>query len=241
MIAIAQPEAQKAYSEGVAFLKANKFAAAELKFNEAIQKGETKDGLKMSYVYKAFAQNGQGKYDEALQSFNKSLAIDSLDPKTYIDRGQTFAYKKDYEKAIGDFNRVLAFDSSSKEAEAAYYYLGRIKMLQGQNQVAITYFNKLLSLVPTDAEAYFLRGTAKSNIMEIDGSIKDFDLAIKYKPDYMEAYANRGVQKINKVPTKERLGKVDCLADPCADLLKAQKMGDKTVEDMVFIYCQKCK
>lgn len=237
-----QEEAQKAYSEGVRLLKAKNFVEAEKYFSVAISKGETKDGLKMSYIYKAFALNGQNKYDNAIACFDKAIEIDSLDPATYTDRGKAFSYKRDYNNATKDFNKVLEFDTTGKQAEAAYYYLGRIKMLQGRNGEAIKSFDKLLELIPTDAEGYFLRGTAKSNIMDIDGSIKDFDLAIMNNANYMEAYANRGVQKINKIPTKERIGKIiDCLEDPCSDLLKAKKLGDRSVDDMIYLYCAKCK
>src|SRR5690606_30045264 len=191
LIASGQEEAQKAFSEGVRLLKAEKFFEAEKSFSEAISKGETKNGLKMSYVYKAFSLNGQGKYDSAIVCFDKAIEIDSLDPASYNDRAKTYSYKKDYDRAIKDFNKVLELDSIGKQAEAAYYYLGRIKMLIGKDEEAIKHFDKLLELVPTDYEGYFLRGTAKSNIMDIDGSIKDFDLAIKYNSNYMEAYANR--------------------------------------------------
>jgi len=237
-----QEDAQKAFSEGVQLLRSGKYVEAERKFSEAIQKGEVRDGLKMSYIYKGFALNGQKKYDSSIVCFDKAIEIDPLDAASYTDRGLTYSYKKDYEKAIIDFNNVLKLDSTGKQSEAAYYYSGKIKMLQGKDEEGIKYFDKLLKLVPTDAEGYFLRGTAKSNIMDIAGSIKDYDSAIKYNPNYMEAYANRGVQKINKIPVNEKIGKkIDCLTDPCADLLKAKQMGDKTVDDMIFLYCKKCK
>jgi tetratricopeptide (TPR) repeat protein len=240
--AIAQEEAQKAFSEGVSLLKSEKFIEAEKKFSEAILKGESRNGLKMSYVYKAFALNGQAKYDSAIACFNRAVELDSLDPATYTDRAKTYSYKNDHEKAIADFEKAIKVATKENQKEPAYYYLGRIKMLQYENEAAIVYFDKLLELAPTDAEGYWLRGTAKSNMMEIDGSIRDFDMAIKYKPDYMEAYANRGVQKINRIPVAEKVGKkIDCLQDPCADLLKAKKLGDKSVDDMIFLYCRKCK
>jgi hypothetical protein len=54
----------------------------------------------------------------------------------------------------------------------------------------------------------------------------------------MQAYANRGVAKINLLtskgnirPTKEQT------SDACADLNKAKQLGDNTVDDMLFIYC----
>jgi tetratricopeptide (TPR) repeat protein len=238
----AQEVAQQAFSEGVKLLKSNKFIEAEKQFSVAIDKGENPKGLKMSYIYKGFALNGQLRYDSAISSFNKAIQLDSLDPASFTDRGLAYSYKKDYDHATKDFNQVLKLDSSGAQAQTAYYYLGRIKMSQYKDQDAIKYFDKLLALASTDAEGYFLRGTAKSNIMDIKSSIADFDFAIKYKPDYMEAYANRGVQKINLLPVKEKIGKkIDCLDDPCADFIKAKELGDTTVDDMIYLYCKKCK
>lgn len=240
--ALGQVEAQDAFNEGVKFLKAKRFIEAEKKFSVAILKGETQSGLKMSCVYKAFAFNGLYNYDSAIVYFEKALNIDSLDLAIYIDKAKTQIQRNNLEKAKEDFLKVLNFDSTGEEASAAYYYLGRIKMRQGEDASAIKYFDKLLELKPIDFEGYFFRGIAKSNLMNIDGSIEDYDNAIKYNPNYMEAYANRGVLKINKIPTAERIGKrIDCLVDPCKDLIKAKKLGDVNVDDMIYLYCKKCK
>lgn len=237
-----QEEAQEAFNEGVSLLKSDKCIEAEKQFSIAISKGETEQGLKMSYIYKGFSLNGQGKYDSAIVCFDQAIEIDPLDPASYTDRAKTFSYKKDYPNAIKDFEHVLKLDSIGGQAESAYYYLGRIKMLTFKNEAAIKYFDKLLVLAPKDAEAYFLRGTAKSNIMDSDGAIADFDKAIELRPNYMEAFANRGVQKINKIPVEEKIGKkIKCLEEPCKDLLKARELGDTTVDDMIYLYCKKCK
>ena len=239
---IAQQEAQIAFSEGVKQLQSENYKQAEELFSTAIREGKTKNGLKMSYIYKAFSLNGQGKYNEAIACFDNAIQIDSLDPSSYIDRALTYSYKKDYPKAAEDLHHVLLLDSLGEKAEAAYYHLGKISMLMFDNESAVANFDKLLMLAPDDAEAFFLRGTAKSNLMDSDGAIADLDKAIELRPDYMEAYANRGVQKINKLPVAERTGKrIDCLEDPCADLLQAKEFGDTSIDDMIFLYCSGCK
>ena len=238
----AQNEAQKAFSEGVKLLKVKKFSEAEKLFEVAIENGKAKEGLKMSYIYKGISLNGQTKYDGAIVDFSKAIELDSTDAASFVERGLAFSYKRDYDNAVVDFQRVLNIDSTGEQAQAAFYYLGRIKSLQFKFEEAVNYLDKLIKLVPKDAEAYFLRGTAKSNQMEIDGAIADFDLAIKYRPNYMEAYANRGVQKLNKLPTKDKIGKkIKCLEEPCVDLLKAKELGDDSVDDMLFLYCKKCR
>ncbi len=241
-LAKGQSDAQKAYSDGVLLLRMEKFQDAEIKFSRAIELGQNMPGLKMSYIYKGLALNGQNKYKEAINCFDKSIELDSLDLDTYIDRGKTYLRLDSVDKALADFNIVIVKDPVSNAAVASYYYIGRIKMDDGFYKEAITQFDQFLKLKPTEAEVYFLRGAAKSNLFDIDGSISDFDLAIKFKPDYMEAYANRGTQKINKIPTAERIGKaIDCLKDPCKDFIKAKQLGDDTVDDMIFLYCSKCK
>lgn len=237
-----QEKAQEAFSAGVKLLKENKFDEAESQFEIAIDEGEVPAGLKMSNIYMGFALNGQGEYKQAVPYFTKAIEIDSLDPATYTDRGLAYAYHGDNMNAIQDFYQVLKLDSVGGQAEAAYYWLGRVASSEMDNEMAIVFYSKMLNLVSTDAEGYFLRGTAKSNIMDSEGAIADFDLAIKYRPNYMEAYANRGVSKVNLVPVAQKLDKkLKCLEDPCADFLKAKELGDTTVDDMIYLYCKKCK
>lgn len=238
----AQEKAQEAFSSGVKLLQEKKFVEAESQFRIALDEGKVKDGLKMSYIYLAKTLNGQRKYEQAILYFTKSIEIDSLDPATFTDRGLSYAYNGDNENAIQDFYHVLKLDSIGSQAQAAYYWLGRIASSEMDNEKAIEFYTKLLNLAPSDAEGYFLRGTAKSNLMDSQGAIADFDLAIKFNPNYMEAYANRGVSKVNLVPVSEKLDKkLKCLEDPCSDLLKAKELGDNTVNDMIFLYCKKCK
>ena len=161
----------------------------------------------MSYIYKGFALNGQGKYLDAISNFDKAIEIDPDDAASYTDRGKSYIYAKKLEQAKANFKKVLTIDSTGKQAEAAYFYLGWIYLKQFKNKEAIEYLDRLLALVPTDAEAYFNRGIAKGNLFDFKGAIKDYDKAIRYKPDYREAYANRGVAKINLIPTKDKLGK----------------------------------
>ncbi len=76
--------------------------------------------------------------------------------------------------------------------------------------------------------------------MDSQGSIKDYDKAIEYNPKYKEAYANRGVAKINLLTTKGNVFPTKGQTkDACADLKKAKQLGDNTVDDMIFIHCKK--
>ena len=51
-------------------------------------------------------------------------------------------------------------------------------------------------LDPNLAEAYKIRGDAKSNLGNHNTAIIDYDIAIHLKPDYTEAYYKRGSAKL---------------------------------------------
>lgn len=135
------------------------------------------------------------------------------------------------------FREGVKFLKSKEFTEAEKMFSIAIDKGQNQEILKMSYIYKGFSL--NGQQKY---DQAKNNLMDIKGSIEDYTLAIKYKPDYMEAFANRGVQKNNAVPVKEKIGKnIDCLEDPCSDLLKAKELGDTTVDDMIYLYCKKCK
>jgi tetratricopeptide (TPR) repeat protein len=140
------------------------------------------------------------------------------------------------------FSHALKLDSSGKHAQAANYYLVRIRFSQSMLEEPVKYLDTLLILASADAEVYFIRGAAKSNMMDSKGAIADFDLAIKNNLEYMEAYVKRGVQKINALPLDEKSGfKVKCLEEVCKDLKKVKILGGTSVDDMLFLYCRDCK
>lgn len=234
--------AQNIFDEGLQLMEAKKYVEADIYFTQLIGMSELPEDLKMAYIYKGYALNGQGKFDSAIICYNRALELNPFDAATFIDRGRTFAFKGDNDQAINDFKKVLTIDSTGIQGQTAWYYLGYISLLQWKNEEAIGYFDHLLQLSASDAEGYFLRGTAKSNLSKHEESITDYDTAINLKPDYMQAYANRGVSKLNKLPVEEKTGaNADCIEDACKDLLKARELGDKSIDDLIDTYCRKCK
>ncbi len=113
-----------------------------------------------------------------------------------------------------------------------------------ENEAAILKYDEAIRLNPTVAQAYFSRGTAKSNNFDFEGAIADYNIAIELDPDYMEAYVNRANAKINRNTTKGILDPdYEQLDGACDDLDKALKLGaDKyLIEDMKFGHCKKGK
>ena len=235
-----QAELKGDFDKAVKFLQSENYIKAVDAFSNVLTKATDDKLKKYCFIYRAFSYNGQSDFENAIADLDEAIKLDPNDLASYTDRGKTKAYIKDFDGANKDFLFILTKDSTGEQGEAAFYYLGKIAYQVGQFHESIRYYDQLLVLAPNDSEAYFNRAVAKGMIRDATGSIKDYDNAIKLNPNYTEAYANRGVAKINLLtskgniePTKKKTN------DGCADLKKAKQLGDKTVDDMIFIYCNK--
>ena len=236
----AQAELKSDFDKGVKFLQSENYKKAVETFSDVLKKATDDKLKKFCYIYRAFSYNGLDDYKNSIPDFDKAIDLDPADLASYTDRGKAKAYTNNLNGAKKDFLFILTKDSIDEQGQAAFYYLAKIEYQEGKYDESIKYYDKIIELTPNDPELYFNRGAAEGMLMNSEGSIKDYDKAIVLKPDYKEAYANRGVAKINLLtkkgniqPTKEQT------TDACADLKKAKQLGDKSVDDMIFIYCNK--
>ncbi len=238
----AQTNAEEKIKSGIENFKKKEYKKAEKDFTDAIEFGKDSNVLKAAYIKKGLTLNELEDFEKAIICFNKAYDLDKSDMLTLVDRGTTYLYLNKIEDAKQDFNKILSISTKDKPAEASYYYLGKIFIQEGDFDKAIICFDKLIELNNSDYETYYLRGIAKGNKMDFDGSIADYDKAIKYNPNYMEAFANRGTMKLNKIPVNDKIKKdIECLTEPCLDLIKAKELGDTEIEDLLYLYCRKCK
>lgn len=192
-----QSELKNDFDQSVGHLKSGNYKVAVNGFSEVLAKATDVDLKKFCLIYRAFSYNGLDEFDKAIADLDKAVELDPDDLATYTDRGKTKGYINDLEGAKKDFLFVLTRDTVGDQAKAAYHYLGKISYAEKHFEQSIRYFNKLIALVPRDSDAYFTRAAAKGMISDLAGSIEDYSKAIGIDPDFAEAYANRGVAKIN--------------------------------------------
>jgi tetratricopeptide (TPR) repeat protein len=93
----------------------------------------------------------QGKYQEAIEDFNKALELDPKFAKAYNNRGNAFHVQGKYQEAIEDYNKALELDTKFAKA---YYNRGAAFYDQGKYQEAIEDCNKALELDTKNAATY---------------------------------------------------------------------------------------
>ena len=85
------------------------------------------------YYYYGVTLKAQGNYTEALKHFKKVVSKFPRDRVAKLERGQLYLALQDYERARGDFEKVLGLDPENVEA---YYYLQQVYQKLGEEKKA---------------------------------------------------------------------------------------------------------
>ena len=141
---------------------------------------------------------GLGRLDQAIDSYNKALAIKPDNAEAYYNMGNSLNKLGKLAEAIGDYNKALAIKPDYAEA---YYNMGIALKQQGKLGEAIVAYNKALASKPDHAEAYSNMGNALQDQGKLEEAIEAYNNALALKPDYAEAYYNMGnaLQKQGKL------------------------------------------
>ena len=118
----------------------------------------------------------QQKYDQALQDYNRAIALDSTEGEYYINRGAVYALSNNLPLALEDFNKGLAL-----KPDHANGFKNRSLIYQsfGQWENAIQDIDKYLTMHPEDADLWYEKGRIKNVQNKPSEAMAAFDRAIQ--------------------------------------------------------------
>ncbi|MEI9406671.1 tetratricopeptide repeat protein [Mesorhizobium argentiipisi] len=120
-----------------------------------------------------------GKYDQAIEEYEKAIELDPRTASAYVGRGTSLIQKGMYDAAIDDFDKVIELYPTYSDA-----YIGRAVAWTNKNELdrAIADYSRVIELHPQYAPAYFARGTVWFTKGGCEPAIADFDQALKLDP-----------------------------------------------------------
>jgi Flp pilus assembly protein TadD len=130
------------------------------------------------------------RFDEAVDSCNRALAIQPGWPAALTQRGNALAEMKMFREAIHSYNEAIAADAHDGEA---WCQRGLVKHRLGDLEKALEDYNKSISLDPANAVVWSHRGIALQDLDRIEEAVESYDRAIAINPCLAEAWSNRGV------------------------------------------------
>lgn len=172
----------------------------------------------------AAALQAQGKLDQALQAYDRSIQLKPDDAKTYYNRGLTLKALGRLQEAVQSYEKAIQLQPDFAQA---YYNLGIALQQLEQLELAAASFTMAIRLKPDFAEAYINRGNAEINIGALEHAVKSYEQAIRLKPDCAEVYLCRANALRELGQLQEALSSCDQAIQLKADFAGAyQARGD---------------
>ncbi|KDR84867.1 hypothetical protein GALMADRAFT_149409 [Galerina marginata CBS 339.88] len=111
------------------------------------------------------AQMSSKSYDTAIESYNKAVALDPINPVYYSNRAAAHSSKGDHLSAVGDAEKAISVDPKFVKA---YHRLGHAQYSIGDYKAAANAFERGLKLEPGNASLKSGLQNAKARITDGD-------------------------------------------------------------------------
>lgn len=129
-----------------------------------------------------------GCLDEALDSFEKSAALDPSDADVWRKMADVQMRMGKAGEALESFTHVIALQPQA----TAYYDRGTVLLHLSHPIEALKDFGKALELRPDYVEAHVNSGISLMQLERLDNALSAFDMAIGYMESCAPAHLNRG-------------------------------------------------
>lgn len=184
------------YEIGLYFFIYNEMEIAIVNFQNALSliSNKMKDEKSKIYSILGLTKDYLGRYQEAINDYDRAIEIDQNDPGLYYNRGNSYKKLGHDKKAIENYNNSIRINPKYAEA---FNNRGNSYMSLGNNDDALNDFNEAIRLNPKSANAYHNRGKLKLFLRLFEEAITDYDETIRLNPKDKETYNNRGNAKKN--------------------------------------------
>lgn len=131
----------------------------------------------------------QGKRDEAVESYEKAIAIKPDWAEAYANIGSARSQQGNIDAAITHYQKALAL---KPELAVLNYNLGNSFLQLYNYEAGITHYRKALEVNPEWPEVHANLGNAFSMLGELEAADSSYQQALKFKPDWAEVYCRMG-------------------------------------------------
>lgn len=128
-------------------------------------------------------------YPRAILDFSKAVDMDSVNTEALINRGSTYYYLGEYDKAKKDLNRAM---ETGVQPGNIYNALALISVEEGELELALEQIESALLKEPL--QPYFLNNRGFIHLLRgnVEQAREDIDQSIALDPENAWAYRNKG-------------------------------------------------
>ncbi|NJK76335.1 MAG: tetratricopeptide repeat protein [Microcoleus sp. SU_5_6] len=138
----------------------------------------------------------QGKRDEAIESYEKAIAIKPDWAEAYANIGSARSQQGNIDAAITYYQKALAL---KPELGVLHFNLGNSFLQQYKYEEAIGHYQGALKANPEWPEVHANIGNAFSMLGQLESALASYQQALAFKPNWAEVYCRMGhIQKQDK-------------------------------------------
>ena len=146
-------------------------------------------GQAQDWLEKANCLHNLERYDEALESFDRAIELDSNDGEAWVMKGIVFYKLERYNEALASFDQASELDANHQSVWALRgYVLHHLK----HYEEALVSFERAIELYSNHHLRWALRGDILNNLKRYNEALKSFDRAIELDANYQWTWFNRG-------------------------------------------------
>ncbi len=138
----------------------------------------------------AQALRAQGRAREALEAYDRAIALELGHALTHHHKANTLAGLGDFAPALLAYSAAVALDPALADA---HINRGVVLRLLGQAAAALESYDAAIAACPDHAEAYYNRGNALRDLGRPEEAAAAFARAAQLRPDHAPALANHGL------------------------------------------------
>jgi tetratricopeptide (TPR) repeat protein len=132
-----------------------------------------------TYLNLGFLQQGQGKVDAAMASFQKAASLEPEGPADYFNRANVAVALNRWDEASADLRAVI---KAKPQFWQGRYMLGVELAAMGETAEAQTQFSEIVRYRPDLAQAHFYLGTALATQGKPDQALAEFRAVLQLDP-----------------------------------------------------------
>ncbi len=132
--------------------------------------------------------------DLAIQYYDNALSIRPNERNVLYSKGMYYQEHEMYNEAMKTYHEAIKRFPDFREA---HYNMGYVHMYYLQlYKEAIRYFTDAIKVDPNYYQAYYNRGYSFELLGDVNNALKDYEYALKIKPDY--TIAAEGMSRVNR-------------------------------------------
>lgn len=181
-----------------------------------------------TWYYRGVNRLTAGDAEGALNDLDQALVLAPEDVHSLLRRAEARTQLGAEHMATSDLNRVIELRPTGPAAEHALLQLGNMAMAKNDLVSAKALYDRLVTIAPLNAFGWCDRGIVLSAMHMDDQALADLEHAIEIDPTLDQAHVNKALV----------LFRMERRQEACHALHQAHDLGDRSVEELMLIYCE---